>query len=406
MTENVKATRSMLDFIDSSVSVFHAVENISEILDQNGFTRLSENDARRLEPMGKYYVTRNRSSIIAFVMPKSPAPFLITASHSDSPSFKLKWDTELSSGAYIRLNTEKYGGMILSSWLDRPLSVAGRIVIRTERDGKVSFVTKNVNVDRDLLIIPNVAPHLNRSINDGFKYNPQSDMLPIFAASESKKKIVDVVAEAAGVEAASIVGSDLFLYNRCKATFIGADSEWFASARIDNLACAYTTLMGLIESENPDMTRICAVFDNEETGSSTKQGAASNLLRSVIGRICEAFEDQSGERICENALLASSMMISADNGHAKHPNRPEFSDPNNYPVMNGGIVIKHNAAQKYTTDAPSASRFIEICKKADVPYQVFHNRSDSLGGSTLGSISNTQVPLSTVDIGLAQLAMH
>ena len=406
MTNFAKRVQDLINFIDASPSVFHATQNLSNILEENGYTRIYENDKKALAPLGKYYITRNNSSIIAFRMPKSTAPFLITASHSDSPSFKLKWDAELEGGAYVRLNTEKYGGMILSSWLDRPLSIAGRVIIKNEDESGVYFTSKNVNVDRDLLIIPNVAPHQNRAINDGFKYNPQSDMLPIFASAGSKGKLLQTVADAAGVEKDKIVGSDIFLYNRNKGTFLGADNEWFACSRIDNLACAYTTLMGLLESDNENMTAVCSVFDNEETGSSTKQGAASDFLRSVLDRICRAFEAQGEDAVCINELLASSFMVSADNGHAKHPNRPEFSDPNNYPLMNKGIVVKFNAAQKYTTDAPSASLFIEICKRAGVAYQTFHNRSDAPGGSTLGSISNTKVPLSTVDIGLAQLAMH
>jgi len=406
MNKYEKLAKDLMKFIDASPSVFHAVENVASILEKNGYVRIYENDGASLEPCGKYYVTRNNSSIIAFRMPKSAAPFLITASHSDSPCFKIKWDCELEGGAYVRLNTEKYGGMILSSWLDRPLSLAGRVIVRSEDENGVSFTSKNVNIDRDLLIIPNVAPHQNRAINDGFKYNPQSDMLPIFGASGSKGKLSKLVAKTAGVDADKIVGSDLFLYNRTKGTFLGADNEWYACSRIDNLACAYTTLMGLISSDNTDMTAICSIFDNEETGSSTKQGAASDLLRSTLERICREFERQSGKYVSVNELLASSYMVSADNGHAKHPNRPEFSDPNNFPLMNKGIVIKFNAAQKYTTDAPSASIFIEICKRAGVEYQTFHNRSDAPGGSTLGSISNTKVPLSTVDIGLAQLAMH
>lgn len=406
MTKYENCTKDLMSFIDASPSVFHAVENIAQILEQNGYVRILENDRTDLAPCQKYYITRNNSSIIAFRMPKTPAPFLITASHSDSPSFKVKWNCELDSSAYVKLNTEKYGGMILSSWLDRPLSLAGRVIIRNEDETGVSFTAKNVNIDRDLLIIPNVAPHQNRAVNDGFKYNPQTDMLPIFATGGSKGKLSRMVSDATGVDPDQIVGSDLFLYNRTKGTFLGADNEWYACSRIDNLACAYTTLMGLLDSDNTDMTAVYSVFDNEETGSSTKQGAASDFLYSVLCRICREFEKQSGNYVCVNELLASSFMVSADNGHAKHPNRPEFADPNNFPLMNKGVVIKFNAAQKYTTDAPSASIFIEICKRAGVAYQTFHNRSDAPGGSTLGSISNTKVPLSTVDIGLAQLAMH
>jgi aspartyl aminopeptidase len=289
--------------------------------------------------------------------------------------------------------------MILSSWLDRPLSVAGRLVVR-EGDG---FVTHTVKVDRDLVLIPNVAIHQNRTVNEGYKYNPAVDLMPLYGASGAKGKLKETVAEAAGVAADAIVSMDLYLYCRTPGTVWGADDAFFSAPRIDNLMCAYGTLRGFLEAtpaEGDGAVSVYAVFDNEETGSATKQGGGSSILRDTLSRIAES----ANTELCR--MLASSFMISADNGHAKHPNHPELSDAQNAPFMNEGVVIKVASSQKYTTEAVSAALFTEICNRADVPVQRFANRSDMMGGSTLGSISDTFVPLLTVDIGMAQLAMH
>ena len=392
-----KETAALLQFIDESPTAFHAVENIAKKLEAAGFLRLSEQEPWKPEPGKGYFVTRNRSSIIAFRMPTSQADrFLIAASHTDSPMFKLK-NLALSpvAGAYLRLNTEVYGGTILSSWFDRPLSVAGRVIL--SENGK--FSTRLVNIDQDLLVIPNVAIHFNRTVNSGYAYNPAVDLLPLLS-EKPDGSLRALIAGEIGCREDCIAGSDLFVYNRAKGTVIGANGEFFMAPRIDNLMCAHGTLSGFLGADSPSAVTVYYAADNEETGSATKQGAASVFLSDVLDRICEC------AGVDKRQALASSMMVSADNGHAKHPNHPELSDPQNAPYLNRGVVIKTNAAQKYTTDGVSAAIFSEICRCADVPVQWFANRSDMPGGSTLGSISNTQVPLTTVDIGMAQLAMH
>ena len=296
--------------------------------------------------------------------------------------------------------------MLMAPWFDRPLSVAGRVVVSEECDeagGQVRLSTKLVNIDRDLLMIPNLAIHMNRKANDGIAFNVQNDMLPLFSQTGSKGEFMELVADSAGVCKDNIVGSDLFLYSRTKPTFWGAKNEFFSAPHIDDLQCVYSALQALLAAESKDSVPMLVAFDNEEVGSETKQGAGSTFLSDTISRIGEAF----GKSVSEIAkLVASSMMVSADNAHAVHPNASSMADPINRPEMNRGIVIKHSANQKYTTDAVSAAMFKQICKRAEVPYQEFANRSDMAGGSTLGNISSAQVSLNTVDIGLAQLAMH
>ena len=401
--ENRAATERLIAFIEKSPTAFHAVAAAAELLDEAGFRRMKESERWELEAGGKYYVTRNQSSIIAFAVPEmeeARRTFLIAASHTDSPTYKLKAESEAEAcGRYIKLNVEGYGGMIAPSWMDRPLSVAGRAVIRT--CGNIE--ARLVKIDRDLLLIPNVAIHQNRSVNNGYNYNPAVDLMPLFAEKEQKGALKKLLAAELDCAEEDILGADLFLYNRTKGTVWGAADEFYSCPRIDNLQCAYTTLCGFLDAAGAGETRsvpVWAAFDNEETGSATKQGAHSQFLWDTLERYADAF----GIRLPE--ALASSFMVSADNGHARHPNHPELSDAQNAPNMNGGVVIKSNAAQKYTTDAVSAAVFGEICKRAGVPVQVFANRSDMAGGGTLGSVSNTHVALPTVDIGLAQLAMH
>ncbi len=394
-----KTTRELIAFIEESPTAFHAVRSITDMLDKAGFTALHEKDEWNIVPGGKYYVTRNRSSVIAFAVPEAfEKSFLITASHTDSPTYKVKAELD-AFGKYTKLSVEGYGGMIASSWLDRPLSLAGRVL--SKNDGKIE--TKLFRVDRDLLLIPSVAIHQNRSVNSGYSYNPAVDLCPLFGGKDKKGSLINIIAEAAGCGAETILDSDIFLYNRTPATVWGAENEFFSAPRIDNLQSAYSTLVGFIDAVNANECRMIPVyssFDNEETGSSTKQGADSQFLFDTLTRLCEAF----GMKLPQ--ALASSFMVSADNGHAKHPNHPEYSDSMCVPHMNEGVVIKSNANQKYTSDAVSTAIFKDICAKADVPLQYFANRSDLAGGSTLGSISNTNVALNTVDIGLAQLAMH
>lgn len=395
-------TRALMDFIKASPTAYHAVDSIGAKLEACGFLPLSEADKFEFTPGGKYYVTRGRSSIIAFKIPNGrPSSFMIAASHSDSPTFKLKDSYEMQSlGKYTRLNVERYGGMIMSSWFDRPLSIAGRVII--DNGGRLE--SKTVDLDRDVAIIPNVCIHFNRQANEGYKYNAQTDMSPLIGSELSSGLLKKEIAEAVGANEDAIVSSDLFLYNRTAPAFIGLCGEYFSAPRIDNLGCAFATFEGFTRADGrDDVISVCAMFDNEETGSQSKQGAASTFLYDILTRITLSL-GIGGEDYLR--MLASSFMVSADNGHAKHPNHPELSDADNSPFMNGGVVIKYNANQRYTTDAVSAAIFEKICARAGVPTQKFANRSDVLGGSTLGNISNSQVSLNTVDIGLSQLAMH
>ena len=396
-----KKAKQLLDFIKNSPSCFHVIQNMKKELDEAGFQEIKERDCWHLEAGGKYYVTRNDSSIIAFKIPcKDFHGFQIMASHSDAPAFKVKENPEIAAEQrYTKLNVEKYGGMLCAPWFDRPLSVAGRIMVK---DGN-RILPKLVDVDKDLLMIPNLAIHMNREANEGYKYNAQVDMLPLLGDETAKGNFMKIVAEAAGVNAEDIIGNDLFLYNRQEGTVWGANNEYISSAKLDDLECAYASLQGIIEGENPENVCVHCVLDNEEVGSGTKQGAASTFLKDTLMRINRAM-DRTEEQY--HTALASGFMISADNAHAVHPNKGEKSDPTNRPYPNGGIVIKFSGSQKYTTDAVSAAILRMICEKAEVPVQVYLNHSDIPGGSTLGNISSTQVPLNTADIGVAQLAMH
>lgn len=392
-------TQQLLNFIEKCPSPYHRAETLSKILDENGFTRIYEQDNRALTPGGKYYVLRNYSSVIAFKIPEEVKAFNIIAAHLDSPTFKIKENPQLKQGPYISLNTERYGGMIYSTWLDRPLSVAGRIMVKEGNSVK----QKLVNIDRDLLIIPNLAIHMDRTANDGKKMNPQTDLLPLYALESESVDFYGQIARAAGVEKDDILSDDLFLYNRQKGTILGADSEFVASPKLDDLQCVFAALQGFLSAKDEKSVPILAIFDNEEVGSETKQGARSTFLSDVLYRITKSV---GGDRDDMTRFLSNSFMISADNAHALHPNNISVADPTNRPAINGGIVIKYNANQRYTTDAVSSALFKMILDKAGVKYQTFHNRSDILGGGTLGNISNTRVSVNTVDIGLPQLAMH
>ena len=397
----IETTEKLLDFIEKSPTAFQAVDEMQKRLTENGFEVLSEKEYWKLVPGGKYLVTRNNSALIAFCIPeKESRVFHIMASHSDSPSFKIKENPEIKvDNSYVKLNVEKYGGMLMAPWFDRPLSVAGRVIIR-RNDG---LEEKLVDIKRDLVMIPNLAIHMNREANNGVAYNPQKDLQPLFAAGNTDRTLLEIIAEQVGIKKEDIISHDLFLYNRMPGTVWGADREFVSSARLDDLQCAFASMEGLLRAQNHESIAVHCVMDNEEVGSGTKQGAASTFLKDTLLRI-----NMGLGRTYEEYLmtLAGSFMVSADNAHALHPNYTDKTDPTNHPVLNKGIVIKFNANQKYCTDAVSAAIFNELCTKAGVPYQTFVNRSDIAGGSTLGNISNTQVPMNTVDIGLPQLAMH
>ena len=397
----IETTEKLLDFIEKSPTAFQAVDEMQKRLTENGFEVLSEKEYWKLIPGGKYLVTRNNSALIAFCIPeKESRVFHIMASHSDSPSFKIKENPEIKvDNSYVKLNVEKYGGILMAPWFDRPLSVAGRVIIR--RNGGLK--EKLINIKRDMVMIPNLAIHMNREANNGVSYNPQKDLQPLFAVGNTDRTLLEIIAEQTGVKKEDIISHDLFLYNRMPGTIWGADKEFVSSARLDDLQCAFASMEGLLRAQNHESIAVHCVMDNEEVGSGTKQGAASTFLKDTLLRI-----NMGLGRTYEEYLmtLAGSFMVSADNAHALHPNYTDKTDPTNHPVLNKGIVIKFNANQKYCTDAVSAAIFKELCTKAGVPYQTFVNRSDIAGGSTLGNISNTQVPMNTVDIGLPQLAMH
>ena len=427
MEQNTPSVR-LLDFIRSSPSCYHAIDNIRRKLIEKGYIELSEGEDWSVEVGGKYFVARNSSSIIAFRIPERVVGgFMVVASHSDSPTFRVKPNPELSGPEnYVRLNTERYGGMILDSWFDRPLSVAGRIMVR--ENGRI--VEKLVSVDDDLLIIPHVAIHMLKS-NDGIVYNPAQDLVPLFGLAGPDEKpqgsLMKIVAEAAGVDQDNILSHDLFLVNRQRQSVWGRSKEFISSPKLDDLQCAFSAFEAFTDSESDNLTNsghsipVMFVADNEEVGSATMQGAGSTFLADTLLRVTSALEVCGAKCDCFGAyctnsagnsiaayrrMLASSMLLSADNAHAVHPNHPELADPTHRPRINGGVVIKYNAAQLYTTDSYSSAIFLEMCKKVGVPTQMFCNRSDIRGGSTLGSISNTKVPLHAVDIGVAQLAMH
>ena len=385
--------QALMRFLDHSPSVYHAVENVRIELEHAGYTRLSEGEEWELVAGGKYYLTRGGSAVLAFRVPQeTPRGFMMSASHSDRPTFKVKENGEMA-GNYTRLAVERYGGMLMSTWLDRPLSIAGRAMVETEQGVQM----KLVNIDRDLLMIPNVAIHMNRQANDGYKWNPAVDMLPLLGGKEAKGKLEGLLEQEAG---GKILGHDLYLYVRQKASVWGVEEEYISSAALDDLECAWGCTQGFLKAGESKSIPVLCVFDSEEVGSNSVQGAASMLLPDVLERICHALG------LNMKQMLAQSFMVSADNAHAVHPNHPEYADAGNAPVMGGGVVLKFNASQRYTTDGLSAAIFRKVCAEAGVNVQSYCNRADIAGGSTLGHISLTHVSVPTADIGLPQLAMH
>ncbi len=386
-------TKALCDFLDASHSVYHAQAYLAKTLKNAGYTRLYEQDEWALIPGGKYFLTRGGSALVAFRVPKeSPKGFLMSASHSDRPTFKVKENFELAA-AYTRMAVERYGGMLIAPWLDRPLSVAGRVTVETE----TGVETKLLDIDRDLLLIPNVAIHMNRQANEGYKWNPAVDTLPLVGGAGAAGKLPALLEQEAG---GKILGHDLYLYIRQKASVWGVDGEYISAAALDDLECAWGCTQGFLKSGDSASVPVLCVFDSEEVGSVSPQGAGSSLLEDTLGRICDSLKLHRGR------MLAQSFLVSADNAHAVHPNHPEYADPSNAPVMGGGLVIKYNANLSYCTDSVSAGVFRKICGRAGVRVQTYHNRADLPGGSTLGRISLAHVSVPTVDIGLAQLAMH
>ena len=393
-------SRDLIHFIAKSPSTFHAVRGIKAALLYAGFTEIREEDTWQIEKGGKYVVTRNGSALMAFTVPQEGAEaFHITASHCDSPTFKIKEDPEIAGGPYVKLNVEGYGGMIMSTWLDRPLSVAGRLLV-TENG---HLAEKLVAIDGTMLVIPSVAIHMDRSVNQHKEWKVQKDMLPLYGMTGAKTPFMDVIAASAKVKAEDILAHDLILYSRVPGTIWGEEREFISSPKLDDLQYAFACFRGFTQGQKEKYISVYALFDNEEVGSATSQGAGSTFLANTLERLARSLGYSYDETM---AMIARSFMISADNAHSVHPNHPEYADPVNRPVINGGIVIKYSAAQKYATNAFSAAYFKKLCKDHDIPTQTFTNHSDNPGGSTLGNISNTVIAMPTVDIGLPQLAMH
>lgn len=399
----IESTLELMDFIQDSPSCFHVVENARTMLENAGAVCLDEKKTYSLEAGSSYFVTRNGSAIIAFRLPQTEAGgYSIVSAHTDSPSFKLKENPELSNGGtYTTLNVEGYGGMLMAPWFDRPLSIAGRAFVKA-KDGSVQ--QRLVNFDKDLCQIVNLCIHQNRDVNKSHEYKIQKELLPIIGLGEMSK-IKEMVADILDIDVLSVLDTELFLYNRMHGSIWGVGDEFFSAPKIDDLQCAFSALKAFVTAEDSCSSKIqmVALFDNEETGSMSRQGADSDFLRQTIHRIGCAMGWDYDKRC---ALQASSFMLSADNGHSFHPNYPEKCDPTNKPLINGGVMIKYAANQKYTTDAFSASVLKSILTDAGIPFQVFFNNSDVTGGSTLGNISTSQFSIPTVDIGAAQLAMH
>ncbi len=401
--------RSLMEFLDKSPVNFYAVRTVAERLDSEGFTRLDSRDAWHLKPGGKYYMVKNGTAIFGFTVASEPiasAGFRIIAAHSDSPCFRVKPNPEmLSDGGVVKLNVEVYGGPILYTWFDRPLSLAGRVVMRS--DDPLHPESKLIKFDRPLLTIPHLAIHFNRSVNEGNRISAQKDMLPVAAivkeAAEKDGLLLGLIAEAAGCSTDDILDFDLSLYDTTPACLVGMNNEFVTSGRLDDLSMVHAAMEALVSAQAGKQTCVMAIFDNEETGSGTKQGAASPILADLLRRITDSF---GGTREDFVRAVENSFMVSADNAHAYHPNYGEKYDPTNHPVPGGGPVIKINARCKYMTDADSAAVFRHICEKAGVPVQYFVNHSDVAGGSTLGNILTSQLPLRGVDMGEAIWAMH
>ena len=385
--------KSFCEYLDHSHSAYHAQANLVEILKAEGYTPLEEHAQWEIAPGGKYYVCRGGASVIAFRVPeRQPRGYLISAAHTDRPSFKLKENGE-KAGAYTTVCVERYGGSLMAPWPDRPLSIAGRVLVETEQGAEV----KLLDIDRDLLLIPNVAIHMNRQANDGYKWNPVMDMNPLLGGKNAQGKLAQLLEKEAG---GKILGHDLYLYIRQKASVWGMEEEYISAQGLDDLQSVWGCFQGFLTAgESEDIPVFCAL-NSEEIGSSTVNGANSTILEDVLTRIAQ------GLKLDVHRLLSQSFMVSADNAHAIHPNHPELADPANAPVMGEGVVLKFNANQRYCTDGLCAAVFRKVCRKAGVPVQTYYNRPDIPGGSTLGCISIAHVSVPTADIGLPQLAMH
>ena len=390
-----KYVNELLNFIESSPTVYHNIHLIKAILNNFKYTELKENTKWNLEPNKAYYVIRDGASIITFKTPAEIKGFHIVASHNDSPSFKVKPNGELNAGAFKKLNTEPYGGMIATTWFDRPLSVAGRVIVKTPN----GVETRLVNLAGHNVVIPSVAIHLRGG--QQMDINLQNDLLPVVGLINEENTFTKQLEKCTIFsDDEKILSHDLFLYNKEKGCVAGLDNELIMSPKLDDLECVFASLEAFLEAKPLNKIMVCAVFNNEEVGSGSNNGAASTFLTDTLERICSALD------LDKYMMYANSFLVSADNAHAVHPAHPEKSDPTNNVQMNKGIVIKHHSSLSYTTSGLSASAFKAICDKVGVPYQDYTNRSDLRGGSTLGRIALEKLSINALDIGLAQLAMH
>ncbi len=400
MEKREKAAERLGAFIERSTSPFHVVRNVEKMLECQGFIRLDEKERFNLEKGRSYFVERGGTALIAFRIPEKAFRGLsIIASHTDSPSFRIKNDPDISKGPYTVLNTEGYGGMLMAPWFDRPLSIAGRVVVSI--DGKIE--TRIYEAGRDLLLIPSLAIHMDRKANEGIHYSAQKDLLPLFSLTKENESFSSMLGDELGVRADDILGYDLNLYARDRISFWGRHGEFFSAPRIDNLSSVWASAEAIAETEGSEYMPLIALFDNEETGSGTRCGALSDFLPVVVSRIASSLSMNREEELM---MIASSFMLSSDNGHAVHPNYMEKADPTNHPQLNGGVLIKYSAAQKYMTDSESGAFVKSLCLEEGIPFQVFHNHSDIPGGSTLGNLSAESFSVHGADVGLAQLAMH
>lgn len=389
--------QKLFDFIESCPTACHTAATVGRMLEEAGFTQLQETEPWALEPGRGYFTTRGMSALIAFRVPKKDfRAFSIVAPHGDSPSFKVKESPELRGEGFTRLNTEVYGGALPKRWVDRPLSVAGRLALRTA----TGVEAKLVDIPRDLLIIPGLAPHLDRELaNQSAAPDLQKETLPLLGAEDAD--LLELLARSVGAEKKDVLSHDLYLYVRQRGAVLGTGEELIAAPRLDDLECVFSAVTAFLQSENPENATVCAIFDNEETGSLTRQGADSTLLADVLSRVCQAMGKGEEEKL---RAIQGGFLLSADNAHGAHPNYPEKSDPTNRCRLNGGVVVKHST--RYASDAVTAAVFQRVCERAGVPTQAYYNNSKLAGGSTLGNISGSHVSIPTVDIGLAQLSMH
>ena len=398
--EAIDAGFDLISFINNSPVSFFAIKNVKDELLKNGYRELLENKPFNVSLGDKVFFIRNGSTIVALNigehLNKDECGYHIIASHCDSPCFKLKPECDSRTDIYNKINVEVYGGAIVSTWLDRPLSIAGRVMVNTPK----GVSSKLINIEDNLVMIPNLCIHFNREINDGYRYNPATDLQAFFAQELEGQPLKVLLSKHLGVDVNDIVNFDLYLYNRESGYLWGEKKEYISSSRLDDLECVYSSLKAFVDSKNESAINVLYVADNEEVGSRSRQGADSDFLEKVLKSVSKKLD------INYKQAIANSFLVSADNAHAVHPNHPGISDPNNRPYMNKGIVIKFNASQSYTSDAISSAIFQKLCQNASVPYQFFTNRSDIRGGSTLGNILLKHISLIAVDIGLAQLAMH